>query len=74
MAKKDTLNSNKCLAMSEHWCPPTWKQRSELVQWQMVDSQGLPLASLLAGQQGWGGLTGQTPGLLQELKLGQRLE
>ncbi len=47
------------------------------MQWQMGDSQGLPVAFLLAGQQGWGGLQGLRPGLseqLQELKLVQRLE
>lgn len=47
------------------------------MQWQMADSLGLPLASLLAGQQGWGSLQGQRPApsdQLQEQEPGRRLE
>lgn len=62
------------LSVQNHVYTPTWKLRRGQEQQQMVDSQALPLVSLLAVQREWGSQQWLRPSeQLQELKLGQRL-
>ena len=75
--RRDAYFNSYFVLLKTHSKCPTWQQRSGLVQWKMADSLGLPLASLVAGQRGWGSLQGQRPApsdQLQEQEPGRRLE